>query len=111
MTEDDHRETLSWTAPIEDGVYIIPPVRVEQATHPVLYEHLCRIGITRIAGHVVEALEREMAANRCDHDHVLSTILSEVQAIRSRLDDQSTPDQDLPPDVEDALAGLGKGGT
>ena len=40
---------------------------------------------------------------------ILSTILSEIQAIRSHLDDQSTPDQDLPSDVEDALAGLGRG--
>ncbi len=40
---------------------------------------------------------------------ILSTILSELRAIRSHLYDQSTPDQDLPPDVEDALAGLGRG--
>jgi hypothetical protein len=40
---------------------------------------------------------------------VLMTILEEVQAIRSRLEGEDTPDQDLPPSVEDALVNLGKG--
>lgn len=39
---------------------------------------------------------------------ILATILLEVRALRSSLGETDS-DQDLPPDIQDALAGLGRG--
>lgn len=75
-------------------------VRVYQEQYPEVYTRLCKMDLEQIEMVVLDALFQVLVVDIENQGSILSTIFSDTQAIRSKLEGQVTSDQSLPEDVE-----------